>query len=457
MERFFEKYLVAWKNKSNRKPLIVRGARQVGKTYTIAQFAKNNFPYFINVNLERYPELKEIFKSKNPKLILAELSAYFSIPTKAGETLLFIDEIQNSPEAIVSLRYFHEEMPNFFVIAAGSLLDHTLNEMKYSMPVGRVEFGYLYPMTFSEFLIAMSKKGLYEYIKNYKFSQAFSTALHSKIMEYLRLYFFIGGMPEAVKMFAKTSDLTDVEQVHESILTSLQYDFAKYGTRKQQQLMQDCLLFTARNTSRKVKYTKINPNVDSKSVKSALFKLETSRIIHLIRKTKSTSVPINQMVDNNTFKSLFLDIGLANHLGKIKLLEIKNLITDYEGVLAEQFVGQELLASTFPAFVDSQLYYWQRESKNSNAEIDYLLQMGNNVYPVEVKAGKTGTLKSLQVFLAETHKTNAIRFNADLPTVGKNLTATAQIKKQNKTITYNLVSLPLYFSEFIQNFSIQDL
>lgn len=455
MERFFEKYLVAWKNKSNRKPLIVRGARQVGKTYTIVQFAKNNFPYFINVNLERYPELKEIFKSKNPKLILAELSAYFSIPTKAGETLLFIDEIQNSPEAIVSLRYFHEEMPNFFVIAAGSLLDHTLNEMKYSMPVGRVEFGYLYPMTFSEFLIAMSKKGLYEYIKNYKFSQAFSNALHSKIMEYLRLYFFIGGMPEAVKMFAKTSDLTDVEQVHESILTSLQYDFAKYGTRKQQQLMQDCLLFTARNTSRKVKYTKINPNVDSKSVKSALFKLETSRIIHLIRKTKSTSVPINQMVDNNTFKSLFLDIGLANHLGKIK--EIKNLITDYEGALAEQFVGQELLASTFPAFVDSQLYYWQRESKNSNAEIDYLLQMGNNVYPVEVKAGKTGTLKSLQVFLAETHKTNAIRFNADLPTVGKNLTATAQIKKQNKTITYNLVSLPLYFSEFIQNFSIQDL
>lgn len=445
MKRDIEQYLVAWKEGINRKPLIIRGARQVGKTYTVKKFAESNFEHCLYVNLEQDSYTQSIFTSKKPQLIIDELVNFYNVPLIEGSSLLFIDEIQVAPDAIAALRYFYEQIPGLHIIAAGSLLDHTLNEIQYSMPIGRVEFAYMYPLTFNEFLRANGETGLCNYICNYSIDSTFSSAIHSKISEYLRLYFFIGGMPEAVQVYITTRNLIEVEKVHSAILISLQYDFAKYGTRRQQDFLKYAIHYVASNIGRKVKYVNIDRNVSSTQLKEALLKLEMSRVIHLVRKTKSVHPPITQYVDNDTFKPLFLDIGLANHLAQIQLSNIQNLITDFEGALAEQFAGQELIAST-AFYKEIKLHYWSREAKNSNAEVDYLIQKDNEIYPLEVKAGKTGTLKSLQVFLGTKGKQKAIRLNLDLPNYGKNLQATIRANKEKKTINYSLLSLPMYLA-----------
>ena len=450
MKRLIESYFQEWKISHRRKPMIIRGARQVGKTYLIDKFGRENFKYYLKVNPELDSSVKSTFQSKNPQLIINELSALYSVPVVKGETLLFIDEIQKLPEAIAALRYFYEEMPGLHIITAGSLLDHTLNESPYSMPVGRVEFAYMYPLSFKEFLLANQQEGLINYLNDYRFKTPFSPALHQKLTEYLRLYFFIGGMPEAVKVYLETKNLIEVEKVHSQILTSFKYDFAKYGTRRQQEYLNDCLEYSANNIGKKVKYVNINKNVHSSYLKDSLLKLELSRIVHLVRRTGSSKVPINQYVDIETFKPVFLDIGLVCSMSKIKLSDIRNLVTDFEGALAEQFVGQELLSS-FEYYEDAKLYYWSREAKNANAEIDFLFQVNNKIYPVEVKAGKSGTLKSLQVYLAEKNENTGIRFNLDLPSVGKNLSAVINVKGEMKNLKYNLISLPMYFAGDFRN------
>ncbi|MCK5277476.1 MAG: ATP-binding protein, partial [Cyclobacteriaceae bacterium] len=333
MKRNIQQYLKEWKNSVNKKPLIIRGARQVGKTFIIKKFAEDEFEHFVYINLELESGLQSIFKSKNPELIINELTAVYNIPLIEGKTLLFIDEIQTSPDAIAALRYFYEQVPSLHVVAAGSLLDHTLNEMQYSMPIGRVEYAYLFPMNFQEFLMALDKEGLVNYINNYSIETEFSEAIHENISEYLRLYFFIGGMPEAIQTYIDTKNLIEVEKIHANILTSLQYDFAKYGSKRQQEFLKTSLHYVANNIGRKVKYTNIDRNAHSSQLKEALLKLEMSRVIHLVRKTKSVNPPITQFADNDTFKSLFIDIGLVCHLAQIKLNNLQSLVTDFEGAL----------------------------------------------------------------------------------------------------------------------------
>lgn len=428
--------------------MIIRGARQVGKTYTIEKFAGEHFKHLLKINLEQEKKLHTLFDEPKPQQIINELSALFNIPFIDGETLLFIDEIQFSPEAIAALRYFYEERPGLHVIAAGSLLDHTLNEMKYSMPVGRIEFAYMYPMSFTEFLFETGEKGVAEIIKNYQPQEKLSKAMHLHISELLRTYFYIGGMPEAVKYYIENRELSGVEKIHANLVTSIEYDFAKYGTRKQQEVLADVLQYTATHIGQKVKYVQVNRNVHSSLLKDAFLKLEMSRIIHLIRHTKSIEVPLKQKESMDVFKPVFMDIGLVNHIARIRLVDISNFTTAFEGALAEQFVMQELIAKGEP-YQEQKLNYWIREAKSANAEIDFLVQVENQVYPVEIKAGKRGTLKSLHVFLAEKNKTTGIRLNMDLPSVGEKLTAKVNLP-QKKDLIYHLFSLPLYFAGQLQ-------
>lgn len=274
--------------------------------------------------------------------------------------MIFIDEIQTSPAAIKALRYFYEQKPGLHIITAGSLLDHTLNEIKYSMPVGRIEFAYMYPLTFYEFLHSIEESGLVEIINNYTLQDTFGEAIHYKINELLRIYFFIGGMPEAVDNYINKKNLAEIEKIHAGILTSIEYDFAKYGTRKQQEYLKDVLHYAANNIGHKVKYSNVNKSANSKLLKGAFLKLVMSRIIHLVISTKSTDIPITRL-------------------------------------------------------------------------------QNNDIFPVEIKAGKRGTLKSLHVFLAEKNKETGIRFNLDLPSYGKNLTAPLNLpeKKQIKIILFS--------------------
>jgi len=449
MKREIEKYLLQWKKSSTRKPLILRGARQVGKTYTISKFAAEHYKYFLKIDLEQDRHLQSTFESNYPAQIINELSALYQVPIEENNTLIFIDEIQTSPAAIKALRYFYEQKPGLHIITAGSLLDHTLNEIKYSMPVGRIEFAYMYPLTFYEFLHSVGEHGIVEIINNYTLQDTFGETIHYKIKELLRIYFFVGGMPEAVDNYINKKDLAEIEKIHAGILTSIEYDFAKYGTRKQQEYLRDVLHYVANNIGHKVKYSNVNKSANSKLLKDAFLKLEMSRIIHLVRSTKSTDIPITRLQNNDVFKPVFFDIGLLIRIARIKLTDIDNLVTAFEGALAEQFFCQELIASGKP-YEEIKLNYWFRESKNSNAEIDCLVQINNEIFPVEIKAGKRGTLKSLHVFLAEKNKKTGIRFNLDLPSYGNNLTAPLNLPEK-KQIKYNLVSIPLYFTAKLFN------
>lgn len=450
MKREINHYLLKWKDRPDRKPLIIRGARQVGKTYTVESFARQYFKNLVKINLEEKPEFRKLFDKNDTRLIINEISILLEADIDFGDTLLFLDEIQTSPNAIRVLRYFHEQIPELHVIAAGSLLDLTLNEIQYSMPVGRVEFCYMHPLNFQEFLEANAQPKLAGYIKHYNFKTAFSPVMHDMILQYLRLYFFIGGMPEAVKTYINTKKLSEVERIHSNIITSLIYDFAKYGTRKQQENMIAVFKYAANNTGRKIKYVHIDKETRSTFLKEAFFKLEMSRVLYMVRHTNVASSPVNDLLNSNVFKPVFLDIGLANHIGKVQLIDIEKLITHNEGMLAEQFVGQELISSNKP-FMDGKLFYWMREKKNASAEIDYLLLHKNRMYPAEVKAGKTGTLKSLHLYLYEKKLNTGIRFNLDKLSVGDFSISMKNIGV-NTSLDYTLISLPLYLASVFSSF-----
>ncbi len=442
MKRDFNEYLKKWKAKRNRKPLIIRGARQVGKTYTVQQFAKNNFNVFIEINFEEEPELKEFFQTNDVNRIKQNLEIYSGKKIIPKKTLLFLDEIQACPEAITTLRYFYEKSPELHIIAAGSLLDHTLNNLKYSMPVGRIEFGYMYPLDFYEFLNVIGQNSLVEFLKNYTLRKEIPIAIHKKILEQLRLYYFIGGMPEAVKVYINENSLADVEQVHESIIKSLEYDFAKYGTRNDQEILIRVLRYIPKSIGKKFKYSNAVDNKRSENIKRAVNLLKLSRIVHFVYSTSASKVPLQSGVNEKMFKSVFMDIGLANHILKLRIVNIENLITANEGELAEQFIGQQLI-NMFPHYIDSQLYYWQREKRNSEAEIDYVTEQNNIILPIEVKAGKTGRLKSLHIYVTEKKLKTAVRFNLDIPS-SSNIKHTINLGKKVKNVNYRLVSLPLY-------------
>ena len=367
MRREIDMELLNWKNRENHKPLILRGARQVGKTYAIEEFARSHFANFVKVNFEEQIELKSIFKNFDVDRILDELSIIFSTTISPGRTLIFLDEIQACPEALVALRYFYEKHPRLHVIAAGSLLDFTLKEMNYSMPVGRVEFSYMYPMNFKEFLWALSQERLFSYIESYTLQNDFSQAIHQKILDSLRTYLFVGGMPEAVKTYANDRRLLEVERIHSNILTALQHDFAKYGTKKQQEHLLAIFRYGARNVGKKVKYSNINREVRSENLKQAFQRLQMSRLLHLVHHSNSSRIPLMNGEKENVYKPLFLDVGLANHLSAIRLIELENILTNNEGALAEQFIGQELLTLA-PPYMDTKLYYWIREKRNRSEE-----------------------------------------------------------------------------------------
>ena len=445
MIRFFTEYLIEWKSSKHRKPLIVRGARQVGKTYTIEKFGDEYFTEVIKINFEETPELKQFFQTNNVEQIVQNLEIYFGKKIILSNTLLFLDEIQTCPEAIGALRYFYEKIPNLHIIAAGSLLDHALNEIQYSMPVGRVEFAYMYPLCYYEFLLALNEKSLVKFLGSYKIHQEISQPIHDKLIRLVRLYFIVGGMPEAVKVYAETNSFINTERVHESIIKSLEFDFSKYGTRAQQITMTRLLRYIPNTTGQKFKYVNFDNSIRSDTIRKALELLSMSRIINLVRNTKATGVPLEHGAVEKVFKPLFLDIGLSNHIQKLRLTDLDNMNLYNKGSLAEQFIGQELLCLP-PYYTENNIYYWIREKRNSEAEIDYLVQSGNQIVPIEVKAGKTGTLKSLQVFVVEKKLTKALRFNTNLPS-SIQVETSIKIGDNMKKAKFQLISLPFYLAQ----------
>lgn len=425
--------LISWKNRQGRKPLIIRGARQIGKTWLVRELA-GQFDNLIEINFDRNPEKAQLFIGKdiNRCLQLLEIDADATIVP--GRTLLFLDEIQSVPAMFPLLRYFHEEQPDLHVVGAGSLLEFLLADHDFSMPVGRVEYLHLGPMDMEEFLLALGQEKLVAFLDSFSLVDSIPEPIHQKLLYYLKLFWVVGGMPASVAAYSSgKEDMGAVVREHEIILQTYEDDFSKYRKRMYPQRLQKVFRRIPALIGGKLKYVNIDPEERSRELAGCLELLEMARIIHRVPHSAGNGVPLAAEAKEKDFKPLFMDIGLVSTslgLSLPRLEMVNDLLLVNNGALAEQFVGQHLLYDR-PGYEKPRLYYWNREEKGASAEIDYLICHGDKVVPVEVKAGKTGTLKSLRIFMAEKHSAVAVRFNALPP---------SSVLQEG----YQLLSLPLY-------------
>jgi predicted AAA+ superfamily ATPase len=442
MNRIALSYIAEWKDRATRKPLVIRGARQVGKSFLVRMAAKELFSNLLEINFERMPDAASLFASKSPKTILPLLEARFNSPVEPGKTLLFLDEIQAAPEVFASLRYFLEELPGLHVIAAGSLLEFMLEEHSFSMPVGRIEYMHLGPMTFEEFLLALGREKLQQWLSTFTLGEDVPEAIHRELLGFMRQYCVVGGMPEAVSAFARTGSYQECEHVQQVILSTYRDDFSKYSTKAEHRRIEKIFTAVPRLVGRKFMYSHVDRDDRSRELGVALHLLCLARVTHQIKHSHGNGVPLGAEADDRTFKMLFLDVGLLCRSCGLRVLDIQNaadLILVNDGAVCEQLVGQQLLQSgTF--YEEPSLHCWMRDKPNANAEVDYLMACGPTVIPVEVKAGATGRLKSLHLFLSEKHSGFGLRFNSDIPSLLDSPTNPVN----SNTKSFRLLSLPLY-------------
>ena len=431
-----------WAEHPRRKPLIVRGARQVGKTTLIRLFAAEHFDSLFEVNLEREPEVADFFASNDPREICRLLEIHRGQDLVPGRSLLLLDEIQAAPQVLAALRYFYEELPELHVVAAGSLLELALEQPTFSVPVGRIEYLYLGPMHFDEFLIASGQEKLEAYLRDYTLETEMPPAIHRQLLHHLHRFLVIGGMPEAIRASLEGASHRESEAVKHSILTTFRDDFGKYGDRVDHGRLRKVFERLPHLVGRKLKYVHIDRDERSKDLAAALHLLTLARVAYRVRHTAANGVPLGAEASERKFKVLGLDVGLfatASGLSLVDLEQSDDLLSIQRGALCEQFIGQHLLYSA-PTYEEPQLYYWMREKRNSSAEVDYVMSHGPRVIPIEVKAGSTGTLKSLHLFLKEKNRRLAVRLSSAPPSLTEAVTALPG----GDNVPYRLLSLPLY-------------
>ena len=396
MKRIIDQELIDWKNSAARKPLIVRGARQVGKTWSVEDFGSRYFESIVKVDLEKRPDLHSIFKGDlDSHRIIENLEVVTGKKIIPEHTLLFLDEIQACPRAIMSLRYFYEEIPKLHVAAAGSLLEFALGEI--SVPVGRVQYLNMYPMNFYEFLCAVGSEQAADYAA--KKAAETSDAVHAQLISHLQKYFFVGGMPECVYEYKESGSVLDAFKVQSQLIESFKEDFSKYSGRSNKDCLSSVLLSVAQQLGDQIKYTSLSNNFSGPTNQKAFDLLSLARIIHKVPSCGQPSLPLGAVANQKKFKAIMLDIGLMQRLCNVpvdKEIVCSDLLDMYRGRLAEQFIAQELLVKH-----DSELYYWAREERGSSAEVDFMVVDHGDIYPIEVKSGKGGSLRSLHLMLGK--------------------------------------------------------
>jgi len=395
MERLFTQKLNEWKNSLKRKPLIIRGARQVGKSYTVQDFGRTHFNGKIHaVDFEKHPDWIDVFeKNLDPARIISELELLLNTSINTATDLLFFDEIQAAPKAIMSLRYFCEEMPNLHLIAAGSLLEFTIKAI--SFPVGRVSILNMTPMNFYEFLKNTGKEKLADIILEKP--TRLSDTIHSTLLDALKQYMFIGGMPECVDLWRNSNSMTRVFKIQTDLVETYRQDFSKYSPYTDKRSLNHALGSIARNIGHQVKYSNLSEEFTGPTNKKAFELLELSGVIRKISSASVASLPFGNTASEKKFKALVVDIGLMRTLNNLPpdIEYTKNdLLSMYYGALAEQFAGQEFLSSGI-----NKLHYWTREAKSSSAAVDFILSKRNNIVPVEIKGGAAGKLRSMHLLL----------------------------------------------------------
>lgn len=439
-------YLKEWSARKNRKPLIIKGARQTGKTYLVRHFCTEHSFTLVEINFEENPGYRDFFISNDPVKIIQLIEIKVNQSIDIEKTILFLDEIQSAPEIFPTLRYFHEKLPRLRVITAGSLLEFLLEEHTFSMPVGRVEYLFLGPMTFEEFLKAGNRYKLYEFLLDYSIGQEMPVSIHNELISIFKQFLITGGMPEVIDTFMRTNSFRQCDIIKQSIISTYQEDFNKYGKKTDTYLLQKIFQKFPLLIGKKIIYAHIDNEEKSKNMEKALHMLELAHVIFRVYHTAANGIPPGAEINYKYAKAIFLDVGLLCRLLGLSLVDFENandLILINSGAICEQFIGQHLLYLN-DFYRKPDLYCWMREKSQSSAEVDYIISHGTSIIPIEIKAGKTGSLKSLQVFLQEKKYNLAVRFNTDLPSLLA--TGTSIPGPEQK---FKLLSLPLYLVEQI--------
>jgi len=433
-----------WLKNPNRKPMVLRGARQVGKTWLVRDLAKRHDLQLIEINLERFPTLADLFSENRPQEILKNIEAEFSVPVKRESSLLFIDEIQAVPELFTKLRWFREDMPDLPVIAAGSLLDFALSKYQYSMPVGRITYFYLEPISFFEFVRASGHDALYQKLSSFSVASGMPQSLHEKCLKLYQTYCLTGGMPEVVQEWITTEDIDACIKIQHDLLATYRDDFHKYGGEMEAGVLSKIMLSAARQLGNKFVYSRVDPASKTGPIKKAFDLLCQAKVCTKVSHSAGNGLPLGAESNEKFFKALMVDIGLISiqlGISSTRRQEAANLILSNKGGLAEQFVGQQLRALKTP-LSEAALFYWQKTG-GRQGEIDFLLQHGDQVVPLEVKSGPAGSMKSLHQFMAEKHLDLAVRCNFNLPTM-ENI----QLKTTlGQAVSYRLLSIPVYLTQ----------
>lgn len=440
LERNITPKLLNWKNSKNRKPLILRGARQVGKTTLIKQFAQT-YKQSISLNLE-LPNDVSYFNEYNdvPTLVQALFIAHNISTSDKSETLIFIDEIQESPNAIAILRYFYELEPEIHVIAAGSLLEHAMRKVK-SFPVGRVEMLHLYPITFPEFLNALGQKSA---------SEQFNTipvkaVAHKTLLNLFNRYTIIGGMPEVINKYIETESVSELTPIYEGIWETYKNDVEKYASNDTEARVIKHIMATAHlDIDARIKFHNFGKsNYRSREVGEAFRNLDDAKIIQLIYPTTDTNVPVRSDLKKSP-RLQFLDTGLINNELSIQgeMLAMEDLNSSYKGAIIPHMITQELMSLNYTKAVKPN--FWVREKRQSSAEVDLVVQFKNRVIPIEIKSGKEGKLKSLHQFIDATDHPYAIRMYAGEFSIEEHTTGSGK--------KYLLMNLPYYLGTRLKEY-----
>ena len=457
LERTVDKLLLEWKHGASLKPLLLRGARQVGKSSAVEHLGES-FDYFIEVNFEKRPEIKEVFEKIHDVHELANsLSLLYNTPVKAGETLLFLDEIQSSPDAIRSLWAFKEDFPDLHVIAAGSLLEFVLKDLS-SFGVGRIRSLFVYPFSFDEFLMAEGKKSWVKAKKEASGKKPLLAALHNDLVQHFRTFLMVGGMPASVSAWVTSHDYRLCQTELDDIQLTYYDDFAKYAKKVDPTLLRNTLQSVVLQIGGKFMYSKVEGFYRAEEVKKALGLLCDAGIIKRVSHTAANGLPLGAEVNEKYRKYIYLDSALLLRildmdLGSIRQqteLIVAGTAEDLvnKGGLAEMVLGWEMIKYNNPRS-QHDLYYWENMAEGTCSEVDYIMARDLKVVPIECKAGISGKMKSLHLFMRQKHLTDAIRCSLE------NFATIETLDKQDDNIERRIQIIPLYavsnlFNDFQQ-------
>jgi predicted AAA+ superfamily ATPase len=398
----------------NRKPLVLRGARQVGKSSSVKNLAKQ-FKYFVELNFDENAGFAELFnKNLSVNEVCEQISILTNTPIIEGETLLFLDEIQACIPAISMLRYFYEKMPNLHVIAAGSLLEFALAELP-SFAVGRVRSIYMYPLSFDEFLLAYHENKLIEALNKANVSKPLPELVHQKLINYYKKFLVIGGMPEAVSIYITNKDLLEVQRILNDLYISIQADFAKYKTRVPPARLLEVFNAIAKQVGNKFTYSYPNATLNNLQIKEAIELLKMAGLVYGVTHSAANGIPLGAEINPKKTKLLVFDTGIFQRILGLYIADLlisNDFNVTNKGNIAELYVGLEFIKAV-DCYEKTDLYYWQREAKNSQAEVDYVCQFGNTIVPIEVKAGTKGSMQSLYLFLKEKNLSQGFRLSLE--------------------------------------------